>query len=88
MSLEVRCDCGHLFSVAPSLAGGFATCPRCGKAASVPGLKDPAWRLLQAGAVVLWVGVVSVAWSQGGPGLGLAFAIGLGALLWLVSRAL
>jgi hypothetical protein len=76
-----------VFSVSPSLAGGVANCPSCGRATAVPGLDDPLWRVLQVGAVLLWIGATSFAWSAAGAVVGLAVGVGLGALLWLLSRA-
>jgi hypothetical protein len=88
LTVRADCACGHRFEADDALAGGFANCPKCGRAAGVPGLRDPAWRLLQAGAVVLWVVATAVAWKAGGPAVGLLAGAALGLLLWLLSRAL
>jgi hypothetical protein len=88
LSTEIRCDCGHFFSADDALAGGMTNCPRCGHAVEVPGLRDPFWRVLQAGAVVLWIGAVVVAAQIGGAGVAVITAIAGASLLWLLSRAL
>ncbi|MHC4448733.1 MAG: hypothetical protein ACYS0E_01150 [Planctomycetota bacterium] len=66
----ISVDCEHCFKpfeVQDSLAGGLANCPACGKATAVPGLRDPWFRLVQAGMVVGWAGATAVGWSEGGP---------------------
>ena len=55
MSIRVRCPQGHTFDADAQLAGGITNCPRCGQATSVPGLKDPFWRVLQVVAVFGWL---------------------------------
>lgn len=89
MPAPVRCPhCHGAFQPAAELAGGIANCPRCGKAVEVPGLRDPIWRLLQIGALVLVVGLGMLVGEQRGVLLGAATALGTAALLWLLSRCL
>ena len=87
MKQEVRCACGHFFQVDEVAAGGFVNCPRCQKAVLVPGLRDPLWRLLQAGAAVTWGGAVFFAGATWGAPAAILVGLGLAVLLWLVSRA-
>lgn len=88
MSLEVHCDsCGHRFEVAKELAGGFANCPRCGKAASVGGLRDPLWRLWQAGILAALLLASWVAMETAGPLAAATVFCGGLALAWLISRS-
>jgi hypothetical protein len=84
-----RCEhCGRQFEVATKFAGGLVSCPHCGRAAEVPGLRDPAWRLLQAASIVFTI-IVGVSF-----GSAFGVAVGAGAMLaamllvWLLSRAL
>ena len=87
MPIQVQCGCGHSFEAIDSLAGGIANCPRCGKAAGVPGLRDPLWLLFRVLVVAVSAGAgvgVAQVW---GIEAGLVAAIGLGALFWLISRA-
>ena len=88
MSVAVDCACGAMFEAPDSLAGGITNCPSCGKAVSVPGLRDPLWRLLQLGAAVAWAGITAVAFLAGGPAAGIVTAVGLALLLWLISKGL
>lgn len=86
--IEVHCHCGHFFSAPDSLAGGIANCPSCGKAVEVSGLRDPFWRVLVAGAVVLWVGVTAAVGVAAGPAAAVLTGLTLAGVLWLISRAL
>ncbi len=88
MSIPVECPCGNPFDAEDALAGGFVNCPRCGRANAVQGLRDPAWRALQVGALALGVLVTAVAWDAGGAAAGLATGVALALLFWLLSRAL
>ena len=63
-------------------------CPRCGKAAPVPGLHDPLWGVLKVAAALGWAGGTAVVLLRHGLLAGLLCALLLGALLWLLSRAL
>lgn len=87
MKQEVRCACGHFFQVEETSAGGYVNCPKCGKAVEVPGLRDPLWRALQVGAVVVWVGAIYLAGAAYGAPAAILAGLVLGGLLWLVSRA-
>lgn len=88
MTVPVRCTCGHSWFAAKSLAGGLTNCPRCEKATTVPGLRDPFWRVLQLAGVAVWVLTVALLHTN----LGLAWAVGgaiiLGALFALICIAL
>ena len=84
MQIRVRCVCGHLWYVAPDLAGGLTNCPRCGKATQVDGLKDPLWRVLQGAAVVGWVVVVTLLYAQTGPLGAVLGGVALAAILGLI----
>jgi hypothetical protein len=88
VTVDVHCDCGHRFEARDDQVGGIVNCPGCGKATDVPGLRDSAWRSLQVGAVLLWTGVTVAATASQGPVAGAVWAIVLGGLLWLLSRAL
>jgi hypothetical protein len=88
MTIVVRCDCGHLFETAGTLAGGFTNCPRCRRAAQVPGLRDPLWRLAQAAGLLLAAGVAAGAGWLAGPFAAVGAGAGAFLLLWLVSRGL
>jgi hypothetical protein len=87
VTIRVECPCSWSFDASDDLAGGLANCPSCGRAAEVPGLRDPLWRLIQVGAAIVVVGAAAYAWSQAGPAAAFAVAAVLGALLWLLSRA-
>jgi len=82
------CACGHEFEVRGDLAGGITNCPRCGKAVEVPGLRDPAWRLLQVIAAVAWACATAGAYVAWGLADAVTLAVCVAALLWLLSRAL
>ena len=86
--------CGNTFEIDGDLAGGITNCPSCGKATEVQGLRDPIWRLAQAGglavAIVVGVAVGYAANSYDGTG-GWAEGITAGGItalaLFLISRA-
>jgi hypothetical protein len=88
VTIDVECECTRRFEAPDSLAGGLANCPGCGRAALVPGLRDPAWRALQAAAVLGAALAAVLVGRAAGPlaGAGVFFAV-LG-VLWLLSRAL
>ena len=88
MSVEVSCGCGAVFDANDRLAGGVTNCPSCGRAVDVPGLRDPAWRAIQALALVAVAGVGAVAYARGGVGAAAIAILIAGAALWLISRAL
>lgn len=88
MTRAAACACGREFEVADGLAGGITNCPRCGKAVEVPGLRDPAWRILQGVAAIGWAAVTAGAYLVWGIAGAVATAVAGAALLWLVSRAL
>ena len=70
------------------MAGGLANCPSCGKATTVPGLRDPLCRLWQTVAVILLVAATGLVYATFGPGAAIGTAI-IGPLLaWLASRLL
>ncbi len=80
----LRCECEHClhgFEVADSLAGGIASCPKCGKATAVHGLRDPLFRFVQVAMVGGWAVLTAVGWVYGGL-LG-ALILGLGGALVL-----
>lgn len=77
-----------MFEVGAELAGGIANCPGCGKAVDVPGLNDPIWRVLQGVALLGVVAVTVLVSRSSGVPTGLAWGVGLGILIWLISRAL
>jgi hypothetical protein len=87
--IHVDCEhCGNQFDVADTLAGGLANCTACGKATSVPGLRDPYYRLLQAVMATVGLFLVGLGWWIGGvPG---AIGAGLATILvvWLIHLAL
>ncbi|HEX5137507.1 MAG TPA: hypothetical protein VFY93_11075 [Planctomycetota bacterium] len=88
MTRRASCACGNEFEVEDDLAGGITNCTRCGKAVEVGGLKDPAWRLLQAAAAAGWACATAAAYFRWGLGGAALTALCLAAILWLVSRAL
>jgi len=88
MPIEVVCDCGKVFSVPEEQAGAFVNCPGCGKAVRVEGLRDPFWRALQAGALVISVVVAVVVGRAAGWGVGVLSGAAVACFLWILSRAL
>lgn len=75
--MRVTCECHHQFVVPDSLAGGIATCPKCGLATSVEGLHDPFWRVLQVVAALVWAVAVGLVYTNAG----LMWAVVVGAAL-------
>jgi hypothetical protein len=63
-------------------------CPRCGRATSVPGLRDPLWRLVQAGVAGLAALALGLGWNGSSPLAGLGAGALVLALGWLATRAL
>jgi len=88
VNVPVRCGCGNFFEVEAELTGGYANCPHCGKAAAVSGMRDPFWRLLQGLAALLWLAAIVVGYLAFGAVAALIAGLVVGAVLWLVSRAL
>ena len=88
MSIRVSCKCGHRFSVADSLAGGIANCPRCEQATPVEGLLDPAWTVLRISALVVWALGTAFAYQAGGLSAALITAAAVGAVLLLIRVAM
>lgn len=90
MTIPTPCGCGRVFEAPDSMVGGLANCPACGRAASVPGLRDPFWAWLKALAALVVLGVgLGLSLGLGvDPLLGLGAAATLALLLWLLSRAL
>jgi hypothetical protein len=88
LTISVECECTRRFEVPDSLAGGLASCPGCRRATPVPGLRDPAWRAIQAAAVAGAVVVAVVVGRAAGPVAGAAAFFAVLAVLWLLSRAL
>lgn len=88
MAIDVSCECGQLDEVADEFAGGIVNCSGCGRAITVPGLRDPMWRALQVGAVIGWAGMTAVTYATAGLVPALAVAVGLALSLWLLSRML
>ncbi|MGE3172839.1 MAG: zinc ribbon domain-containing protein [Planctomycetota bacterium] len=80
--------CGHSFEADARLRGGLASCPRCGKATAVAGLRDPLWLLLRIGAVVLAALSGWGAAREFGAGFGWLVGAGVLALAWVLSRAM
>lgn len=80
--------CGEMFEPDARLAGAIASCPRCGKAVEIPGLRDPLWFLIRGLAVAAAIGIGVVVGMTAGPIVG--FGAGAAALMaaWLLSRAL
>jgi len=77
-----------MIQVTREQVGGIVNCPGCGRAVEVEGLRDPFWRLLQTGAVLLVLGVgVGGGYLWDAP-TGAALGLGLAASLWLLSRSL
>jgi hypothetical protein len=88
LPIGVECACGHLFEARDDQAGGVVNCPSCGKAAPVPGLRDPLWTGVKVAAALGWALATAFAWERHGALAALACALLLGAVLWLLSRAL
>lgn len=89
MNAPAECgSCGNAFEADRGQAGGIVSCPRCGKAVEVPGLRDPFWRLLQIAAVAVAVGAGVLVGGAYGPAPGVAAGLGALGFLWLLSRAL
>jgi hypothetical protein len=86
LTRDATCECGNFFECEDRFAGGFANCPSCGKATAVPGLRDPLWRLAQAGGLLVWFAATAIAYATGGGGAALITAIIGAALLWALSR--
>ncbi len=84
MDVPVTCDCGHSWYVSATFVGGLTNCPNCGKAASVPGLHDPFWRVLQGIALVAWVLLVATAYTNFGLTWAVVIGLGLAAIYGLV----
>lgn len=63
-------------------------CPWCGRATSVPGLRDPLWRLVQAGIVALAAFAFALVWVASSPLAGVGAGAGVLGLGWLATRAL
>lgn len=78
--------CRHAFEPRADQLGGLIACPTCGRVVDVPGLNDPLWRLLQAGALV--VAIVLGLWFGRDEAWHGALAAGLVlAAAWLVRLA-
>jgi hypothetical protein len=88
LAIDVECPCGHLFEARDDQAGGVVNCPSCGKAAPVPGLRDPLWTGVQVAAALGWAGATAATFAAHGLVAAFACAVLLGALLWLLSRGL
>lgn len=88
MSEQAYCGCGKMFEATREQAGGVVNCPGCGQAVDVPGLNDPVWRAMQGGALVAVFAVTLVVTSFSDVPTGVSCGLGLGVLMWLISRAL
>jgi hypothetical protein len=78
--VDVACGCGERFRAPPSLKGGLANCPGCGKATAVRGGPEPLfWVLLSLGIAAV-LGVSGALWAFGGAAAG-GVALGVGALI-------
>lgn len=86
MKPVATCACGQWFECEPKFAGGFVNCPSCGKAVSVPGLRDPLWRLVQVLGVVAWCVAVGVVFASGNIQAAVITAVVGAGVLWGVSR--
>ena len=87
--ITVRCQhCVSVFEVGPELVGGITNCPDCGRATQVGGLRDPLWRGLQLGWLLLALGVGVLLSLAHGVGLGSSVGVGLLLLGWLLRYAL
>jgi len=65
--IRVDCEhCGEVFQASETMAGGITNCPRCHKAATVPGLRDGWFRFVQAGMVVGVIALAMVGWQIAG----------------------
>ncbi len=78
----------HRWQVAEELVGGLTNCPRCGKATQIEGLRDPFWRVIQVGAVVVWVLAVAAIYAQGGLGWAVIGGVALAGLYAFISALL
>ena len=79
--IHVLCpECGTGFAVPPSMRGGVANCPNCGRAVPVPGGPEPLFWLLVACGVVAVLMATGLAWLAGGP-ISAAVVFGIGALV-------
>lgn len=88
MTIHVICEeCGQPNEVADQFAGGIVNCSGCGRAVSVPGLRDPLWRALQVVAAVVWAAATAIAYASAGLLWAMVVAAIVAALVWLVSRA-
>ena len=88
MAIDVFCECGQLNEVSDESAGGIVNCSGCGRAVAVPGLRDPLWRVMQAGAVIGWAAATAFAYATAGVSWAFVAAVGVALALWLLSRAL
>ncbi|MCA8959531.1 MAG: hypothetical protein KDC38_03415 [Planctomycetes bacterium] len=72
MGVDVHCEhCGSRFEAAPSLRGGFANCPSCGRATPIPGGPEPILWLSISFGVLLGGGATWLAAASLGPTAGL-----------------
>ena len=85
--MRVYCDCGKMFEATRAQAGGIVNCPGCGQAVDVPGINDPVWRAIQCAALVAILAVTLLVTSLSNVPTGVFCGLGLGLLMWLISRA-
>ncbi len=88
-TVEFHCEhCDSLCRAAKSMVGGIINCKECGQATEVPGMNDPAWRMLNMGAVIFVAGITTLIYMRAGPTPALIVGVVLFALLKLLSLAL
>ncbi len=88
MLIDVFCECGQLNEVSEELGGGIVNCSGCGRAVTVPGLRDPLWRVMEVAAVVGWAAATAFTYATAGVVWAFVVAVGVALSLWLLSRAL
>lgn len=79
--LGVVCQrCSAEFFVRPSLKGGIASCPECGRATPVPGGAEPAFWVVLGVAIVVFGSIGLALWLFAGQTAGL-IALAVGAVI-------
>jgi len=88
-AVEFACDhCGADCRAPAAATGGIVNCPTCGRATEVPGLRDPFWRLLKLGAILLIAGATTAVYLRLGLLPAVLVAVGLMLFFRLLSLAL
>ena len=89
MPQQAHCtSCLGEFTPRRDQVGGIVNCPLCGVATPVEGLRDPLWRLLQVGLLVLALVVGGTIGAVAGPAAGVLAGLGGLGVCWLLTRAL